>query len=104
MRLVDLDPRWVDNGGDDVTDGADKPVPLRKGVALAFNCPCGCKDDVAIHITNPLDGGPKLMHDGFPTWERTGEDFESLTLRPSILRMGGCGWHGFITNGEIQTC
>jgi len=33
--------------------------------------------------------------------------FETLTLTPSILRTpekGGCGWHGFVTNGEIITC
>ena len=28
------------------------------------------------------------------------------SLTPSILRVpdkGGCGWHGFITNGEVRT-
>jgi hypothetical protein len=37
-------------------------------------------------------------------WTRTGEDFETLTLTPSIHSdpaKGGCGWHGFITNGEV---
>ncbi len=37
-------------------------------------------------------------------WQRTGETFDTLTLTPSIhsrKEKGGCGWHGFITNGEV---
>jgi len=50
----------------------------------------------------PLDGGPPV--DGPKhVWTRTGDTFETLTLRPSILRMDGCRWHGFVTNGEVET-
>lgn len=31
----------------------------------------------------------------------TGSDYSDLTLTPSILL--GCGWHGFITSGEVIT-
>ena len=88
------------------------PAPERHGVGISFLCPCpicvekrtGDPDEdyylrVFVSFKNPLDGGPP--HDPRPKaqWDRTGETFETLTLRPSILRLGGCAWHGFITNG-----
>ncbi len=34
-------------------------------------------------------------------WSVSGSRFEDLTLQPSILLDGeGCGWHGFVTNGD----
>lgn len=109
MRLADLDPRFVGAGGAGITrDG--QPVPERVGVGLMCRCPCGgCDPDtnwLFVEFANPLDGGPPL--DAVtPKWQRTGHTFETLTLTPSILRSrekGGCGWHGFITDGEVRTC
>lgn len=34
-------------------------------------------------------------------WTVSGTTFEHLTTTPSILLEDGCGWHGFITNGEV---
>ncbi len=99
MKLVDLSPAWIDSAGG------------RKGVMLAFDCPCGKKEPTdycedihrcMIPLRNPLDGGPRF--DERPSWERTGEDFATLTLSPSVNRpvsIGGCGWHGWIRNGEV---
>jgi len=33
--------------------------------------------------------------------EVSGGGLEDLTLAPSILIQGGCGWHGFVRNGQI---
>ena len=33
-------------------------------------------------------------------WNVSGTGFDDLTVTPSILLQGGCGWHGWITNGE----
>lgn len=93
------------------------PAPKRTGVGLSFDCPCatcaakrtGDPDTdfylrVFVGFRNPLDGGP--AHDPRPgaQWERTGDTFETLTLTPSILDKGRCGWHGFVTNGEVTSC
>ena len=51
----------------------------------------------------PSSGGQPFDTGGAPRWNRTGESFESLTLAPSIRRLDNCGWHGFITNGEVIT-
>ena len=104
MKLTDLHPYFLGNGGEGVSDADGSPVPYREGVALGCDCPCGaCGQDLCIPFKNPIGGGPPIYPDG-ASWQRTGETFETLTLTPSILRnrdKGGCGWHGFITNGEI---
>lgn len=103
MKLTDLDPRFVGAGGEGVTrDG--QPVPRREVVGLICRCPCGCPDELYVPFLNPLDGGPPLEERY--GWQRTGHTFETLTLTPSIHRLGprSCGWHGFITDGEVRSC
>lgn len=102
-RLVDLDPGFVNSGGEGVSriaeDGTRYPVPLRVGIGIVFNCPCGCGDRVYIGFSNPISGGGRVGG-AAPTWQRTGDTFEDMTLSPSIQRMGGCRWHGWIRNGD----
>jgi hypothetical protein len=118
MRLVDMNPRWMNAAGESVTNADGTPVERRTGIGLLFHCPCGRYEDDGgeryyeecyVPFSNPLDGGPQVGGQG---WQREGDTFETLTLRPSILRLKwkgqdgqehGCGWHGFITSGEIQT-
>lgn len=128
MKLVDLHPQWMGAGGEGISEpGLDPctacngvgceicystgktyvPAPERQGVGVLCDCPCGNRDEghqLYVPFANPLDGGPP-MHTGKNNgWQRTGETFETLTLTPSILRIvPSCGWHGFITNGEIIT-
>lgn len=100
MRLVDLNSVFLSAGGAGVTrDG--EPVPERRGVGVQFDCPCGCDSPCFVPFSNPIDGGPP--HDEPRGWKRTGDTLETLTLEPSILRSKpfGCGWHGWIRNGEI---
>ena len=107
MRLVDLNPRWVGAGGEGVSDKNGNPVPERHGIGITFDCPCGCDVWGHVSFSNPLDGGAPRISPGEPTWTRTGDTFETLTLSPSILRSkdkGGCGWHGWIKNGVVTGC
>lgn len=105
MKLVDLDPRFYSTGGAGITNSlTGEPVPERTGMGLIFDCPCGCTELIAIPFHNPISGGPPAVREGQAGWHRTGETFETLTLTPSILRVGGCQWHGFVTDGEIRTC
>jgi len=103
MKLADLHPAWVQHGGEGVRDESGNDVPVRLGVGVAFNCPCGCLGRICVLFQNPLDGGPALENAG-PLWARCSDSLDSLTLLPSIRRLGGCGWHGFITEGEALTC
>lgn len=103
MKLVDLHPEWIGHGGEGVTDLNGKPVPYQAGVGVMFDCPCGGTKcgRVFVYIDPPLEG--PAIHYGQTFWQRTGDTFENLTLKPSILRLGVCGWHGFVTNGEVTT-
>lgn len=108
-RLVDADPSWVGTGGPGVTRADGSPVPERRGVALGFNCPIHEDCYVCVPVDPPLDGAgamPDLM--AGKAWKRTGgEDFDTVTLSPSIRILGGpdgCEWHGFIRGGRFETC
>ena len=106
MALITLNPVFFDAGGAGITDAEGKEVPLRKGIGVGFDCPCGCDNTCYVDFANPLDGlSPKYTDS--PLWNRTGDTFETLTLYPSILRSvekGGCGWHGYIRNGQVESC
>jgi hypothetical protein len=112
MKLIDLAPRWVGAGGEGITQADGSPAPERHGVGITFICPCGTHprdgeydtDRCCIIFENPLDGGGRFdATTPGHYWTRVGETFETLSLTPSIQRVGGCGWHGFITNGEMIT-
>lgn len=101
MKLADLNPKWVGYGGEGVTQNGQS-VPRRERTAISFDCPCGCNHPVTVGIRNPVDGqGP--VHG--TTWDHSGDDFDILTLSPSIQREypARC-WHGWVTNGEVTTC
>ena len=106
MNILELNPKFCDAGGIGITDKDGNPVPKRIGVGMTFNCPCGCKIKGYVAFSNPLDGGLSRVSPGEHSWERTGDNFETLTLSPSILRTkekGGCGWHGYFRNGKVIT-
>jgi hypothetical protein len=101
MRLVDLNPQWVGYGGEGITQDG-QPVPRREKVGVEFDCPCGAGGEYHrcyVQIANPPDGQGPL--DDNSKWTMSGDSFENLTLIPSIQRMDGCRWHGFVTNGVI---
>ena len=103
MKLTDLRPKWITARG-------------RDGVGVSFDCPCSAcarsadkdRQTIAVFFDRPLDGGPALAD--LKTWQREGDTFEALTLRPSIrfmTRGPDTGlvehWHGFVTAGELRT-
>ncbi|WP_295205873.1 DUF6527 family protein [uncultured Brevundimonas sp.] len=65
-----------------------------KSVGLAFICPCGCGREGYLPTDVTTQG---------PRWDWNG-DRERPTVRPSVQFVGGCKWHGFLTNGEWRAC
>ncbi len=103
MKLADLNPVFLSLGGSGVYASDGGPIPLTEGVGVAFDCPCGDRSEdhrCYVPFAQPIGPGPYVPEKG---WKRTGDTFDTLTLEPSIQRIGKCGWHGFITNGEVQT-
>lgn len=101
MRLSELNPKWTSPAY--LADGVD----IRTG--MVFDCPCR-KQKIAVTFRNPIEVKmPKLeKHPNFhwpeypQGWYRISENFETMTLNPSIA--GGDGhWHGSIINGQLVT-
>jgi hypothetical protein len=77
------------------------PIEVRRIGAVvwgyAFRCPgCGEEDYLALGEENP---GPR--------WSVTAGDVNdpaTVSLTPSILHRGGCGWHGYFTAGGFVPC
>jgi hypothetical protein len=99
VRLIDLNPAWVDAAkGPGVTNGT-QPQNVRRGIGLQFDCPCGCGLRAGVEFTVAVDGLP-WRH---TMWERKGDTFETLTVRPSIgidkLDGRGFHYHGWLRDG-----
>lgn len=92
MKLSELNPSWV-------VGDVMKCFPMeRGGMGLSFDCPVHRNHRLVVMFSNPIDGQPPVSDQNL--WHRDGEDFESLTLGPSID--SNC-WHGHIVNGEVTT-
>lgn len=110
MRLIDLDPRWL------LKDG--------RRIGLTFFCPC-CKKSRLTCFTEPTPFREqvKIMHAAFyktpededdwpidwvpsnaqAKWSLSNVDnFDTMTIKPSIDASASGNWHGFVTNGEIR--
>ena len=117
-QVVDGDPStWRERGcpTHDVTGPKEYVVrveSLSEAQGVEFLCP-KCfqenKGPVGTHycmVTFQGRGVPDEQGshtaEGRPVrWVVTGTSLEDLTMTPSILLVGGCNWHGFITNGNV---
>ena len=107
MRLVELDPHFLvrkPKTDADMKHVLERTEDLAVADGIRFLCPkCfvangGVEGTHAILI--PFLG--RAM--GGYGWQVSGTSFSDLTLRPSIaiyVAKGGCGFHGFVTNGEV---
>lgn len=120
MKLLDLEPRWVAISRWDDSTGTQHylDTPPRRG-GISFDCPihtkkCSCcgqnvkgSHRLVVFFKNPVDGLPPQVTNYL--WSRVGDDFETLSLSPSIdasqhvdKETNTVCWHGHISNGEIQ--
>src|SRR5690348_10028222 len=99
MKLTELDPRWFvleENG---------------TRVGLTFLCP-HCRETylgVAFHHKGHEAMEDSYIRAHYPNdkekyiWTLdSNDDFNTLTLNPSIDASSSGHWHGFIQNGEIR--
>ena len=62
--------------------------------AVAFLCPCGCKDRLELALT------PEVK----PHWTLKLDEDNHPTLHPSVWRKTGCRAHFWVKAGEIVWC
>lgn len=95
MRLIELDPKWQ------LTDDSGKRL------ALSFDCP-HCREvklRVVFHHLGNEATDDRFIHaheDAKFIWTESGDDFDKVTITPSIDASHAGHWHGFITNGECR--
>jgi hypothetical protein len=106
LRLLDQRPSFVN---------FDEKVLGAPTVGLSFDCP-HCNRRLMVYFAVPIERGPEWMgglrQTGFTyeqmvfshfgkqsLYQRTGDNFDALTLTPSVDIRGH--WHGHITNGVL---
>ena len=99
MRLIDLKPRWyaLEEGGPRVGLSFLCPHCMSQRLCVSFHHKGReLMDDTYIHAHH---GGDEREH----IWNLdSAEDFNTLTLSPSIDASKSGHWHGFIQGGEIR--
>lgn len=65
---------------------------------LYFCCPCGNGEVAGIPLYREGDTKPEPN-----AWLWNGSQ-DKPTVTPSILRRGGCNWHGWLMDGVFREC
>lgn len=78
------------------TGRVNQPDEIRTGIL--FVCPCGCGAFAGITLDVPEAQGLSG-----PKWKWDGNE-DAPTITPSIRRLDGCQWHGFLTAGVFIEC
>jgi hypothetical protein len=116
MRFLDLQPRFIryDKREDGVYHVFVEGIAEAQGVI--FLCPkCFAKNNGPMGTHSVIcwsrsRGVPDEANPKPGRWTLDGTGLSDLTLngdppgnaRSVLLTGGGCGWHGFVTNGEAE--
>lgn len=106
MKLTDLEPRWLTQdvfifrnptGGNDWLTCKRVPMSMKDQYQMVYG-------DVIDWPGRKTEWVGKTVVFTQPeyAWSFDGNDFESMTVTPSIDASASGNWHGFITNGEIK--
>lgn len=89
--LSSLNPEWIGHIREDSGEG------------ISFDCPnCGPSHRLAAYFSNPLDRivpAPWLADGTSQSWQRIGEEFDTLTMHPSMKY--DC-FHGWVVLGVVM--
>lgn len=97
MKLSELNPRFADSMS---VPGGGWNLSARRNIGLSFECPHCRKIRMFVHFRNPIGEGspePNVL-----LWEREGDTFEEMTLRPSIDNSAQGHAHVSIIAGEVH--
>lgn len=95
MKLVDLNPRYISlNNYNEI-------------LGITFDCPCCLNTEkatrLAIYFVKDIIGNHgEAIHVNNIAWEVINlNDFNNISVSPSVDASNEKHWHGFITKGEI---
>jgi hypothetical protein len=115
VRLTDLKPHFLRYAPEGDRTIWRTVLTLAEAQGLSFLCPlcwrANGNTSVGTHSICCWSSSRGVPDDATPgpgRWRMTGTGFDDLTLSEevgksrSILLTTGCGWHGFITAGEVH--
>lgn len=103
MKLVDLKPRFLRAPSERTRETVGG---IEDAHGVQFQCP-KCLSTDGHFIICWSRAAPAAMRPGPGRWILIGTSLEDLTLNAypgttrSVALIGGCAWHGYITNGEV---
>jgi hypothetical protein len=127
MKLTDLEPRFLrtetridtwtrvrpDGTHEEVTGPRQYHIEvdtMAEAQGAMFLCPkCYAANAGGVGTHSVIcwfrdRGVPDDAVPGPARWAASGSRLGDLTLSPSVLLVGGCAWHGFITAGQVTSC
>ena len=115
MRLRELDPQFLRHELRDGVETHHYVETLVEAQGVKFLCPkCFAKNGGPVGTHSVIcwsrsRGTPDSASPSPGRWALDGNGIDDLTLNAdppssarSVLLNGGCGWHGFVTNGEAD--
>lgn len=77
---------------------------LADAQGIMFLCPkCFIKNKGSVGTHRcPLPFAGRGVDPAKNQWNVLGTGFHDLSTTPSYRIVGGCGWHGYITDGEVS--
>jgi hypothetical protein len=110
VKLTELEPRFLRRVEEEGSIYHRDVVSIGEAEGVMFLCPkCFQANGERIATHFVICWSPKVPPEAVPgpgRWELVGTGFADLTLRAgssSVQLLGGCNWHGFITNGDVST-
>jgi hypothetical protein len=110
VRLVELEPQFLKLAPEDGRQVHRYVQTLAEADGISFLCPaCFASNGGKVGTHSVLcwfeDRVPDDLTPGPGRWKPEGTGYDDLSFVPgkrsnSVQLVGGCNWHGFITNGE----
>lgn len=116
MKLTDLEAAFIRAKPAGEPHGHREVASIDEATGVTFLCPkCmaasldGRRGVHGVICWSENRGTPADYQPGPGRWALVGTSLDDLTLdgengrTRSVLLLGGCNWHGYITNGDVST-
>lgn len=116
MKLTELQPKFLRHELRVDGEYHVRVDSIDQATGIMFLCPkCFAEKDGPRGVHSVIcwsrsRGTPDSAQPNPGRWAMVGTSFDDLTLNAdppatarSVVLLGDCGWHGFITNGEVTT-